>query len=116
MSSSPLQATLLTGNSSGAGDLERKSRSVSIAISIGAWIGFVFSLVALAITGAVLFISTTLSSDKKVFFASLLLICGAALQLVVCISRHEPVALLLFTQLSSFVCALALGLSIPYAS
>ena len=118
-----LQASLLanptstSSTSSGSGgDLERKSRKISVAIGISAWIGFIFSLVALAVTGAVLFISTTLSSDKKVFFASVLLVCGAGLQLVVCISRHEPVALLLFTQLSGFVCALALGLSISYAS
>jgi len=97
-------------------DLERKDRRISVAIGISAWIGFVFSFVALAVTAAVLFTSTTLSPDKKVFFVGVLLVCGLALQLVVCISRNEPVALLLFTQLSGFVCALSLGLSISFAS
>jgi hypothetical protein len=96
-------------------DLERKLDRVSAAISIGAWIGFIFSVVALVVTGAVLFTSTTLSPDKKVFFVSILLVCTTALQFVVCVSRGEPIALLIFTQLSGFVSALALGLSITYA-
>lgn len=96
-------------------DLERKLDRVSAAINIGAWIGFIFSLVALLVTGAVLFTSTTLSPDKKVFFVSILGVCTTALQFVVCVSRSEPIALLIFTQLSGFVSALALGLSITYA-
>lgn len=97
-------------------ELERKSKRSSTAIRLAAWIGFIFSLVALSVTGVVLFTSTTLSSDKKVFFVSVLLVCGLGLQLVVCISRDEPVALVIFTQLSSFVCALSLGLSIGFAA
>ena len=97
-------------------DFERKLRKNTAVIYIAAWVGCIFSITSLAITGAVLFTSTTLSSDKKVFFASVLLVCGLALQLVVFISRHRSEALLLFTQLSCIVCALTLGLAIPYAS
>ena len=98
------------------GDLERKQRKLGVVLSIVAWIGIVFSLVALGVAVAVLITSTTLSPDKKVFFVSVLLVCGLGLQLVVCISRHEPVALIIFTYLSGYVCALALGLSIAHAS
>jgi len=99
-----------------AGEVDREVKRKDKSIYIASWVGVIFSVAALAVTGAVLFTSTTLSSDKKVFFASVLLLFGSALQLAICVSRHRTEVLLLLTVLSTFVCALTLGLSITYAS
>lgn len=97
-------------------DVERKAQRVSDALLISGWLGFIISLVSIAVIAAVLFTSTTLSQDKKVFFSSILGICTLGLLAAVILVRRDPIALLFGTQFLGFISALGLGLSITYAS
>lgn len=96
-------------------DLDRTLRKISNVISINSYIGIALSMIAVGITAGIVFISTTLTSDRKIFFSGILFVATIGLQIVICISRSDPTILLILTTLSTFISALTLGLSIQYA-
>jgi hypothetical protein len=94
---------------------KRELQKISKTITIIAVIGVVFSIISCCIIAGILLLSKTLNNDRKIFFGGILIVCDVGLLIVVCVAKSDPVALLLFTNLLTYVSALALGLSITYA-
>lgn len=95
--------------------VERELKKLKQVVRINAYIASVFSLISIVVTATIFFLSSTLSSDKKIFFALILGVVGLGLLIVICVARSEPIALLIFSTLTIYVSALTLGLSITYA-
>ncbi len=95
--------------------LALQARSVSKAISINYYISCLVSIVAFCFIVGVLVLSTLLSADKKFYLGGILLVCLLALQVVLCASKQEPVALLLISSLTSSLSLLAIGITVGLA-
>jgi hypothetical protein len=93
----------------------REMKKTSKTIFVVAIMSVVIAVVSLIVTGGVLYISTTLNQDRKIMFGCILVVCVIALMIIVCVSRHDPRSLLIFSHLLSNMSMLALGLSITYA-
>lgn len=93
---------------------EKQSRKVSTALSIATLFGVILCVISSAIIGLILFISTLLSPDQKTFFACILGVCVVGVLVVLCASRNEPIALLLFMPITVFLSGLTLGFSTRY--
>ncbi len=93
----------------------REMKKTSKTIFVVAIMSVVIAVVSLIVTGGVLYISTTLNQDRKIMFGCILVVCVIALMIIVCVSRHDPRSLLIFSHSLSNMSMLALGLSITYA-
>jgi hypothetical protein len=93
---------------------ERRERRLNNAILVNSYAGLVFSWISFFVTAGVFYTSPTLTPDKKVFFASVLAVCAIGLQILICVVKSEPVYLLIFTTLITFVSALSVGLSVAF--
>ena len=96
-------------------EAERKLRRLLAGITIYAFMNVVFSIVSVAITMGIIFTSTTLTQDRRMFFASILGVCTLGLQIVICVARRDKTALLLFSTLSGNVSIAIMCLAIPYS-
>jgi len=96
-------------------DAERKSRKLGNVIAINGHVSRVLTILALVISGAVVFSTESLQADRKVFFGTVLGVCALALQVVLCVAARDEATLVLFTTLSAFLSGLALGLGVVYA-
>jgi hypothetical protein len=93
----------------------RELKKSSKTISVVAIISVVFAVVSLGVIGGIIFISTTMNPDRKIFFGSILVVAIVVLMIIVCVSRNDHRSLLVFSTLLSYVSAFTLGLSINYA-
>jgi type IV secretory pathway component VirB8 len=93
----------------------RELKKSSKTITVVAIISVVFAVVSLGVIGGIIFISTTMNPDRKVFFGSILVVAIIVLIIIVCVSRHDHRSLLVFSTLLSYISAFTLGLSINYA-
>lgn len=93
---------------------EKKERRLNNAILVNSYAGLVFSWISFFVTAGVFYTSPTLTQDKKVFFASILAVCAIGLQILICVVKSEPVYLLIFTTLITFVSALSVGLAVAF--
>lgn len=92
-----------------------KSRIID-AIRINSYIGSVLSWIAFIVTAGVFYTSTTLTQDKRVFFATILAVVAIGLQILVWVVRSEPIYSLTFTTLIVAISFLSVGLSVAFAS
>ncbi len=93
----------------------RELKKSSKTITVVAIISVVFAVVSLGVIGGIIFISTTMNPDRKVFFGSILVVAIIVLIIIVCVSRNDHRSLLVFSTLLSYISAFTLGLSINYA-
>lgn len=93
---------------------KEKTRLVN-AIVVNSYIGSVLAWIAFFVTAGVFYTSTTLSQDKRVFFASILAVVAIGLQILVFIVRSEHVYLLAFTTLIVAIAFLSIGLAIAFS-
>lgn len=95
--------------------LERELRTIGSAISLFGYMSLTASVVCMAITGGIFFISKTLTPDRRVFFLCVLAVCFVGFIIVIVISRKHATTFLLFNILLSIISAFTLGLAICYA-
>jgi len=95
-------------------DHKEKTR-LQTAITINGYVGSIFSWIAFIVTGGVFYTSTTLTQDKRVFFASVLAVCAIGLQILIWVVRTEHVYLVIFTTLTVAISFLSVGLAIAFA-
>ena len=93
----------------------RELKKSSKTITVVAIISVVFAVVSLGVIGGIVFISTTMNPDRKIFFGTILVVAIIVLMIIVCVSRNDHRSLLVFSTLLSYVSAFTLGLSINYA-
>lgn len=93
---------------------EKKTQRLVNAIQINSYASLVLAWISFAVTAGVFFTSASLTPDKKVFFVSILTVIATGLQILICVVKSEPVHLLIFSTLVTFVSALAVGLSVAY--
>lgn len=93
----------------------REMKKTSKTISVVAIISIVFAVVSLGVIGGIIFISTTMNPDRKVFFGCILVVAIIVFMIIVCVSRNDHRSLLIFSVILSYVSAFTLGLSINYA-
>lgn len=93
----------------------REMQKVSKAIVLASYIGTVICLVSTCIIITILVASTTLSQDRKVFFATILCVITIGIQIVILLVRSDPTTLILLTVVSAPVNSFAAGLACIYA-
>jgi len=93
---------------------ERREKRLNNAVVVNSYVGLVFSWISFFVTAGVFYTSPTLTPDKKVFFASILAVCVIGLQVLICVVKSEPVYLLIFTTLITFISALSVGLAVAF--
>jgi heme/copper-type cytochrome/quinol oxidase subunit 4 len=94
-------------------EVKEKNRIIN-SIVIGSYIGSILSWIAFIVAAGVFYTSSTLTPDKRVFWASILAVVAIGLQIVVFVVRSEPVYLNIFTLLIVAVSFLSVGLSVSF--
>ncbi|MBX9636384.1 MAG: hypothetical protein K2Q45_02395 [Nitrosomonas sp.] len=81
---------------------------------ISFWVVLILSFICILIMTIVIFVSKTLSLERKLFLGLIIGIVMVGIQIMMCISRSEPHALSIFTIICAFTSGLTLGMSICY--
>lgn len=81
-------------------------------VKAAAYIGFILSIISLAITGIVLFLSQVIDHERRAFFLGVIVLCGVGLTLIMIVTRGHPTTLLLFTILMTFMSGISMGMTL----
>jgi len=86
--------------------------SFSLSMRISFWFSLIVSIVCMTITTVILFISKSLSLERKLFLGGIVELILVSLQLMLCITRNEHRSLMIFTTLLGVFSGLGLGMAI----
>lgn len=94
-------------------EVKEKNR-IANSVVYTSHVGIILSWIAIIIGVGVLYISPTLTPDKRVFWIGILAVVVIGLQIVVFVSRSDPVYLNIWTLLLVAISFLSVGLSVSF--
>lgn len=97
-----------------AKSLERQYRTAGKTIRTSCMLSFGFLMAMCIILIVVLSITSVLSGERKIFLGTVFAVMIVGLSIVLITTRDDPNSLVIFSNITSFVAGLGLGLCVWY--
>lgn len=97
-----------------AKSLDRQYRTAGRTIRTSCMLSFGFLMATCIILIVVLSITSVLSGERKIFLGTVFSVIIVGLSLALCITRDDPNSLVIFSNITSYVAGLGLGLCVWY--
>lgn len=94
--------------------LNKTIRQNTSATTVNSYINIVLVCISVIVVSIIFFRSGSIEAEKRVFIACIGATVGFGVTFILCLARRDPITLLLFTSLCTYLSGIFLGLSICY--